>query len=124
MSQICTIKTRLVDKTFLSRALQDMGYTVQEGPVKFGFPYGKRAAEIKITTPSGYEVGFRKGAEGYEILTRAGNTDIDQVQFTHQVTQRYAYHVARSKLEEQGFSLVTEKKQPDGQIHLLLRRMA
>ena len=40
------------------------------------------------------------------------------------LTQRYAYHVARAKLEAQGFALVTEETQLDGQMHLVLQRMA
>jgi hypothetical protein len=39
------------------------------------------------------------------------------------LTQRYAYHVARAKLAEQGFDLVSEKAQEGEQIHLVLRRL-
>jgi hypothetical protein len=37
--------------------------------------------------------------------------------------QRYAYHAARAKLEDQGFALVREEVQQGERIHLVLRRM-
>ena len=36
---------------------------------------------------------------------------------------RYAHHVARIRMAEQGFQRVSEATEPDGQIHLVLRRM-
>jgi hypothetical protein len=126
MSQVVVIKTQMMEKTFLARALQDLGYTLQQGPLRLRGPLVTGVeVECNLTTPSGHEIGFRKGAQGYEILARWNQMpDLDEARFTQQVTQRYAYHVARSKLQEQGFSLVAENRQADGRIHLVLRRMA
>jgi hypothetical protein len=52
-----------------------------------------------------------------------GIRDVKQAQFLQQVMQRYAYHAARTKLEEQGFALVSEEVQQGEHIHLVLRRM-
>ena len=49
---------------------------------------------------------------------------MSRAQFLQQVSQRYAYHAARAKLEEQGFTLASEEVREDGRIHLVLRRMA
>jgi hypothetical protein len=57
-------------------------------------------------------------------LIGGGIRGIDQERFLQQVTQRYAYHAARAKLDEQGFSLVSEEVQEGERIHLVLRRMA
>jgi len=38
------------------------------------------------------------------------------------LTRRYAYHAARSKLEEQGFSLVEEQVEDGNRVHLVMRR--
>ena len=51
-----------------------------------------------------------------------GIKDINQNKFLQQVSQRYAYHAAKAKLEEQGFSLVSEETQEGERIHLVLRR--
>ena len=37
--------------------------------------------------------------------------------------QRYAYYAARDQLEKQGFNLVSEETQADGQLRLVLRRV-
>jgi len=81
--------------------------------------------EIKIPTKSpGYDIGFRRAGNAYEIVADWwGIRDINQTQFLQQVTQRYAYHAARAKLEAQGFALVNEEVQEGERIHLVLRRM-
>jgi hypothetical protein len=58
----------------------------------------------------------------YEIVADWwGIKDIQQDQFLQQVSQRYAYYAAKAKLEEQGFSLVSEEAQQGDRIHLVLR---
>jgi hypothetical protein len=51
-----------------------------------------------------------------------GIRGIKRDQLVQQLTQRYAYQAARTKLAEQGFELVEEEQQKDGRIHLMLRR--
>jgi hypothetical protein len=126
MSHFSRIKTQMVEREFLERALTDLGYTVEVGPVKVRGFAGKRTdADLKIPTRnSSYEIGFRKDGSAYEVVADWwGIRGIKQGQFVQQVTQRYAYHAARAKLEEQGFTLVTDEQQKDGRIHLVLRRM-
>jgi hypothetical protein len=113
-------------KEYLTQALQELGYHPEEGHVEIrGFGGQRTPVEIKIPTRNrGYDIGFRKEKDGYEVVADWwGIRDIKRTPFVAAVTQRYAYHAARAKLEEQGFSLVTEEKQTDGQIHLVLRRM-
>jgi hypothetical protein len=126
MSHFTRIKTRMVERAHLLAALRDLGYTPQEGEVQArGFAGGRAQVEIKIPTRGGYDIGFRPTAEGYEVVADWwGVRGVKQKTFVEQLTQRYAYHAARAKLEEQGFALVTEEKQSDGRIHLVLRRMA
>jgi hypothetical protein len=79
---------------------------------------------IKISTNnSGYDIGFRQSNDAYEIVADWwGIKDIKQDQFLQQVSQRYAYHAAKAKLEEQGFALISEEAQESDRIHLVLRR--
>jgi hypothetical protein len=118
MSSITRIRTRMVEKEYLLRALEDLGHTWEEG-VKLRV--AGRQVSIKVKRV-GADVGFRRAGRTYEVIT--GWRGIKLEQFLHQVTQRYAYHAARAKLEEQGFTLVSEQVQEKGQIHLVLRRMA
>ena len=71
------------------------------------------------------DLGFRKEADGRFVGIIS---DYDRNRFDASwlkgLSQRYAYHVARETLSEQGFDLVEEKRNVDGTIQLTLRRMA
>ena len=111
MSQIVRIrKTQMIVKEYLIQALNDLGYEWQEGG-----RIATRYVDIKI---KGRNVGFNKSGNAYDLVSR-GIVGIN----LRKITQRYAYHTARAKLEEQGFTLASEVKEK-GQIHLVLRRMA
>lgn len=127
MSHFTRIKTQMVEKEYLKRALQDLGLTWEEGSLKIRGYGGKRTdVEIKIATKSpGYDIGFRKAGESYELVADWwGIRDVKREDFLQQITQRYAYHAARAKLEEQGFALVSEEVHEGQRLHLVLRRMA
>lgn len=125
MSHITRIKTKIVEKVYLLRALDDLGYTYEEGSLNImGFGAQKTAADIKIRLRLSNDIGFHQTPEGYEIVADWwGVRGENQKDFTAKVLQRYAYHTTRAKLESQGFTLVEETAK-NGQIHLTLRRMA
>ena len=126
MSHFTTIKTQMVDKAALMQALRDLGHQPVQGPVEVrGYEGGRTFADLKIPTSNPeYDIGFRKVKGVYECVADwFGLKHIDQTQFLDQIAQRYAYHVARAKLEEQGFGLVSEEVDKNGRIHLVLRRM-
>jgi hypothetical protein len=125
MSHFSRIKTRMVERTHLLAALRDLGHKPEEGDVKArGFGLLKSKVEIKVPTKSGYDIGFHRTEQGYEVVADWwGVRGVKQKDFLQQLQQRYAYHAARAKLEEQGFSLVSEE-QEGGRIRLVLRRMA
>ncbi|NVM26588.1 MAG: DUF1257 domain-containing protein [Desulfobacterales bacterium] len=127
MSHFTRIKTQIVEQEYLIRALEDLGYAYEEGNVRIrGYGGQRTSVEIKVSTKSpGYDIGFRKVGNTYEIVADWwGVRGISQKKFVEQVTQRYAYHAARAKLEEQGFTLASEEMQEGERIHLVLRRMA
>jgi hypothetical protein len=70
------------------------------------------------------DLGFRKGRDGRFV---AIVSDYDRQKFDaawlKRLTQRYAYHVTRETLSQQGFDLVEENTDPRGTIQLTLRRM-
>jgi hypothetical protein len=116
----------MVEKEYLQQALADLGYTCQEGPVDIrGYGGNRTRVDLKIATQNrGYDIGFQKAGNAYDVVADWwGIRDIKQEQFLQQVMQRYAYHAARARLEEQGFALVSEEVQQGERIHLVLRRM-
>ena len=54
----------------------------------------------------------------------AKKSSIEKNERRKKLTQRYAYHAAVDKLQEQGFTIAREESAQDGQVHLTLRRMA
>jgi Protein of unknown function (DUF1257) len=127
MSHFTRIKTKMVVKEFISQALDDMGYSWEEGNLQMrGFLGESTRVEIKVRTPSkGYEIGLRKNGDSYEIVADwYGVRGVRKDEFQQQLTQRYAYHAARARLQEQGFDLVSEATEQDGRLHLVLRRVS
>ena len=126
MSHFSRIRTQLVDKSFVLKALSDMGFNVEEGEglEVMNFSKQKTPVDIKVKLPLSYDLGLRKQGDNYEIVADwFGVRGVKQTEFTQKLNQRYAYHAARAKLEAQGFDMVEEKVEETGQIRLVLRRM-
>jgi len=127
MSHFTRIRTQMVEKDYITAALQELGHQCEVGELKIrGYGGKKTQVEIKIQTKSkGYEVGFRKAGATYEMVADwYGVRGVNRKQLMQDVSQRYAYHATRAKLEQdENFSLVEEKVDEDGRIHLVLRRM-
>lgn len=126
MSHISRIKTRMVQKIYILAAIKDLGYTAAENGRIKTFGLIRTPVDIQVSTgKGGYDIGFKKQDNGYEIVADWwGVKGVEQVDFTKKVAQRYAYHAAMAKLEEQGFSLVSEDVDSDKRIRLVLRRTA
>lgn len=126
MSHFTTIKTQIVDKEYLKKALDDLHMRYEEGNLEIrGFGGQRTRVEIRVRTgSSGYDMGFRKQKATYELVADWwGIQGIDREEFLCQLTQRYAYHVVKEELEEQDFTVVEEEVQQDRTIHLTVRRM-
>lgn len=125
MSHFTRIQTKIVDRASLSMAIQDLGFVFEEGNISLS-GYGGQSipVDILIRLPNSYGIGFRFNGDAYEIVTDwYGVRGVNREEFITKLTQRYAYHVTKTKLEEQGFALVEEQTLEDGQVHLLLRRL-
>lgn len=113
MSHISRIKTQIIEKAYLVKALQDLDYPVSED-----------GETVKVPIRFSYPISFQRRGVAYEIVADWwGVRGVKRAEFVSQVMQRYAYHAARAKLEEQGFDLIEEVKEK-GEIRLVLRRMA
>lgn len=126
MSHFSRIQTQMADKDIVLKALEDMGFTYEEGDQHVvGFGGQKMSVEIRIPLKMSYDLGLRKRGNSYEIVADwFGVRGINQKQFTEKLMQRYAYHATRSKLTEQGFDMIEETVDETGEIRILLRRMA
>lgn len=116
----------MTEKVHLLKALEDLGHSPQDGLVEIrGYMGNRTAVEIKIATENPeYDIGFRKVGGAYQCVADwYGLREFNQQKFIEKLTQRYAYHAARAKLEAQGFTLASEQVHEDGRIHLVLRRV-
>jgi hypothetical protein len=124
MSHISRIRTQMKEKEYLLKAIQDLGYTYEEGNLTLTGFGNLEHVDIKIPLRMSFDIGFRMTTNGYEIIADWwGVRKVNQKEFTAALYQRYAYHAARASLEQQGFSMVSEENQADGQIRLVLRRV-
>jgi hypothetical protein len=126
MSHFSKIKTQITDKRYLLQALDELGFQYDSGKLQVGgFLEQKMDVDILIRIPLSNDIGLRTNGGIYEVVADwAGVHGLSQKDFIERLTQRYAYHAAKSQLEEQGFTLVEETVQNTGQIRLVLRRMA
>jgi hypothetical protein len=126
MSHFTTLKTRIVNKDYLLKALTDLGYNWQEGEVEAkGFMNSKTKVEISVPTSNPkYDIGFRREGDNWELVADwYGIRNIKPEEFMQKLQQRYAYHAVRDQLDQQDFSFVEEVVSSDNTIKLTLRRM-
>jgi hypothetical protein len=128
MSHFSRIRTQLTEQPYLLKALHDLGCKVNTGKGILRAIGGMTLAEAEIVTNlpgSGRLIGFVRQGEHYAIVADWwGIPNNKRSEFIEKLTQRYAYHVAVDKLQEQGFTIAREESEQDGQVHITLRRMA
>ena len=126
MSHITRVKTQMMDREFVLRALDDLSYQYEANDDVFIGGYLAPRQKVDIKVSRGFfrgPLGLRKSGRQFEVLA---SSDLVRrsllTEFTHKLTQRYAYHAVREKLHAQGFNLVSEDLQQDGRLSIVLRR--
>ena len=124
MSHISRIKTKMEVKEYILEAIKDLGYSYEEGNLALSGFGEKTRVDIKIHMRLSYDIGLRSTPNGYEIVADWwGVRGVKRQELTDKLMQRYAVHATKANLEEQGFSLVSEENQENGQIRLVLPRV-
>jgi hypothetical protein len=135
MSHFTVLRTQITDTDALVQALADLGFTQvevhQTAQPLYGYGGDARlqTAEVivrrHLVGRASNDIGFKRQEDGTfdAIISGYDRTRYSQ-SWLHRLTQRYAYHVARAKLEVQGFGLIAEETRPAGRLHLVLRRIA
>jgi hypothetical protein len=87
MSHFSKLKTQMIEKAYLLKALVDLGYEFEEGDVTVtGFKGEQEPVEIRLPLKNSYDIGFRKSKAGsyYEVVADWwGVTGIKQKDFTN-----------------------------------------
>lgn len=123
MSHFSKVKTKIVNLVHLKRALAEMELQVEEGSVKIrGYLGRKMKVDLKIRTPEGYDIGFVKSGDTYEVVADWEMVkSYTQESFVQALTHRYATSVVKEQLLEQDYQVVQETRQGET-LSLTLRR--
>lgn len=125
MSHFSQIKTQIRDLSSLQSALTDLGLTWKSGPQPVrGYRGQTQTAEIVIEQGNGYDIGFTRNQEQYELVAdlQYWQQTLSVEGFLKQVTQRYAYHTVVQETARQGFELTEQQQNQDGSIRLVVQR--
>ena len=127
MSHFSTIKTQLKEVQPLIKALDNLGYTVnQEEKFVKGYQGKFTAVDISMNLPNDTKVGFKwdNNSNAYELVTDLDlwKFELPVERFISKVTQRYAYETIISKTKDDGYQIVEQKNQNDGSIELVLTK--
>ena len=127
MSHFSTIKTQLKDADPLIKALNTLGYTInQEEKFVKGFRGKFTAVDISMNLPGETKVGFKwdNNSNAYELVTDLDlwKFELPVERFISKVTQMYAYQTIISKTKEDGYQIVEEKNKNDGSIELVVTK--
>ena len=127
MSHFSTIKTQLKDADPLIKALNNLGYIInQEEKFIKGYKGKFTAVDISMNLPGDTKVGFKwdNNSNAYELVTDLDlwKFELPVERFISKVTQMYAYETIISKTKEDGYQIVEQKNQNDGSIELVLTK--
>ena len=127
MSHFSTIKTQLKDAESLIKALNTLGYIInQEEKFVKGYRGKFTAVDISMNLPGDTKVGFKwdNNSNAYELVTDLDlwKFELPVERFISKVTQMYAYETIISKTKDDGYQIVEQKNQNDGSIELVLTK--
>ena len=127
MSHFSTIKTQLKEAEPLIKALNQLGYEInQEKKFVKGYKGQFTAVDISMDLPGETRVGFKwdNNSNSYELVTDLDlwKFDLPVERFISKITQMYAYHTIIAKTEEDGYQIVEQKNKNDGSIELVLTK--
>ncbi len=127
MSHFSTIKTQLKEAEPLIKALNSLGYIInQEEKFVKGYKGKFTAVDISMSLPGETKVGFKwdNTSNSYELVTDLDlwKFELPVERFISKVTQMYAYQTIISKTHEDGYQIVEQENKNDGSIELVLTK--
>ena len=125
MSHFSTINTQLIEAEPLIKALNNLGYTInQEEKFVKGYRGKFTPVDISMNLSGDTKVGFKwdNNSNSYELVTDLDlwKFEIPVERFISKITQMYAYQTIISKTKEEGYQVVEETNKNDGSIELVL----
>jgi tRNA G26 N,N-dimethylase Trm1 len=122
MSHFTTIKVQIKNSGILHQVLQELGYQVECNTTVRGYQGNTTEAEYVIRQQNGYDLGFRRSDENYEIISDFWGAKINQQEFVNAITQKYAHKTLMQTVQEQGFNVEDEEVLEDGTVRVVVGR--
>ncbi|WP_448265606.1 DUF1257 domain-containing protein [Nostoc sp. DSM 114159] len=122
MSHFTTIKVQIKRGEILHEVLQELGYQVESNTNVRGYRGDTTQAEYVIRQKNGYDLGFRRNGESYEIVADFWGAKINQKQFVNSISQKYAHKTLMATVQEQGFNVEDEEVLADGTVRVVVGR--
>ncbi|MDK2410508.1 DUF1257 domain-containing protein [Aphanizomenon sp. PH219] len=122
MSHFTTIKVQIKQGEVLLDVLQELGYQVEQNTQVRGYMGDKTNAEYVIKQSNGYDLGFRKNGESYELVADFWGAKINQQEFINNISQKYAHKTLMETIQTEGFSVEEEEVLADGTVRVLVGR--
>jgi hypothetical protein len=122
MSHFSTIQVQIKNGETLHQTLQELGYTVECNKKVRGYQGNKADAEYVIRQDNGYDLGFRRKGENYELVADFWGARIDQKAFVNSIMQKYAHKTLMASVQEQGFNVEEEEVLADGSVRVVVGR--
>ncbi len=122
MSHFTTIKVQIKNGEILQGVLQELGHQVEQNTTVRGYQGNKTNAEYVIRQNNGYDLGFRRDGENYELVADFWGARINQQDFVNSILHKYAHKTLMATVEEQGFNVEEEEVLEDGTVRVVVGR--
>ncbi len=122
MSHFTTIKVQIKNGEILHEVLQELGYRVECNAQVRGYHGSTTKAEYVIRQTNGYDLGFRRNGETYEIVADFWGARINEQAFVNAIAHKYAYKTLMATIQEQQFNVEEEETLSDGTVRVVVGR--
>ncbi len=122
MSHFSTIQVQIKDGEMLREVLEELGYTVEENASVRGYLWHRTKADYVIRQQNGFDLGFRRQGEVYELVSDFWGAKIDQQGFLNQIMQVYAHKNLIATARRQGYAVEAQETLEDGSIRVVVGR--
>ena len=120
MSHFTTIKIQIKNGEILQEVLQELDYQIECNTTVRGYRGNTTQAEYVIRQNNGYDLGFRRSGEIYEIVSDFWGAKINQREFVNSISQKYAHKTLMNSVHEQGFDIEEEEVLEDGTVRVVV----
>ncbi|MFM7601442.1 MAG: DUF1257 domain-containing protein [Pseudanabaena sp.] len=124
MSHFTTITIEIKNGGLLEQALQSLGYPVKQNTLVRGYLGNATTADYVIPMPNGYDIGFRKVGDRYELIADMWGIAMNVEEFLGELNQQYAAQMVLESATQQGFAIEQQELLEDGTVRIVIGRWA